>query len=91
MQPTCRIRVKNRVFSLKLKQRNETSRTGKRSIHHIFTPFVPTCKLPAFVQNKFTGSISTAIVTSSGSVSAATILARAWLSLLIERVRSMIW
>jgi len=54
------------------------------------TSSVP-CKNPFFRQNKLTGSISTAMVTSSGSVSPATILARAWLSLLMERVRSMIW
>ena len=43
------------------------------------------------VQLRFTGSMSTASVTSSGSTSVAVILASAWLKRLIARVRSMIW
>ena len=42
-------------------------------------------------QIKLTGSMSTAKVTSSGRARVAMIFARAWLNLLIARVRSMIW
>jgi hypothetical protein len=44
-----------------------------------------------FAQPKFTGSMSTVSVTSSGNVSVPTIFANVWLNLLIARVRSMIW
>ena len=40
---------------------------------------------------RFTGSMSTVSVTSSGRASVSMIFARVWLSLLIARVRSMIW
>ena len=40
---------------------------------------------------KFTGSISTDSVTSSGKASVSIIFASIWLSLLIARVRNMIW
>jgi len=40
---------------------------------------------------RFTGSMSTARVTSSGRASVAMIFVRAWLNLLIAFVRNMIW
>ena len=55
----------------------------------------PSCRETATtlrqIHVRFTGSMSTASVTSSGSASDATIFASAWLNLLIARVRSMIW
>ena len=46
--------------------------------------------VPIVTYAKFTGSMSSDSVTSSGSVTVGTIFARVWLNLLMARARSMI-